>query len=130
MIERLRQPGGRLGTLSVASAITLAVIGILGMLLMLFALTSDANIWSDRDSDKVIALVLFAITAAGAAGFVLEDRWPWLGAALSVLGGLALALVLAWTLVAVVIGLGAAVVAVLRARALHGGAGHVARPTT
>jgi hypothetical protein len=30
----------------------------------------------------------FAITAAGAAGFtLLEDRWPWPGAALSVLGG-------------------------------------------
>ena len=48
----------------------------------------------------------------------------------SVLGGLALALVLAWTLVAVVVGLGAAVVAVLRARALHGGQSHVARPTS
>jgi hypothetical protein len=97
---------------------------------MLVALPSDSDFWSDRDSDKVAALVLFAITAAGAAGFVIEDRWPWLGADLSVLGGLALAVVLVWTLVAVVIGLGAAVVAVLRARALHGGPGHVARPTT
>ena len=126
MIERLRQPGGRLGTLSLASAITLAVIGILGMLAMLVALPSESDFWSDQDSDKVAALVLFAITAAGAAGFVLEDRWPWLGAALSVLGGLALAVVLVWTLVAVVVGLGAAVVAVLRARALHGGQSHVA----
>jgi hypothetical protein len=130
MIERLRQPGGRLGTLSLASAITLAVIGILGMLAMLVALPSESDFWSDQDSDKVAALVLFAITTAGAAGFVLEDRWPWLGAALSVLGGLALALVLAWTLVAVVVGLGAAVVAVLRARALHGGQSHMASPTT
>ena len=97
---------------------------------MLVALPSDSDFWSDRDSDKVAALVLFAITAAGAAGFVIEDRWPWLGADLSVLGGLALAVVLVWTLVAVVIGLGAAVVAVLRARALHGGPGHVARSTT
>jgi len=130
MIERLRQPRGRLGTLSLTSAITLAVIGSLGVLAMLVALPSDSDFWSDRDSDKVAALVLFAITAAGAAGFVIEDRWPWLGADLSVLGGLALAVVLVWTLVAVVIGLGAAVVAVLRARALHGGPGHVARPTT
>lgn len=130
MIERLRQPGGMLGTLSLISAITLAVIGVLGVLAMLVALLSGSDFWSDKDSDKVGALVFFAITAVGAAGFVLEDRWPWLGAALSVLGGLALALVLVWTLVAVVVGLGAAVVAVLRARALHGGPSHVARPTT
>jgi hypothetical protein len=69
---------------------------------MLVALPTDSDFWSDKDSDKVGALVLFAITAAGAAGFVLEDRMPWLGAALSVLGGLALAFVLVWTLVAVV----------------------------
>jgi hypothetical protein len=130
MIDRLRQPGGTLGTLSLISAIALAVIGILGVLAMLVALPSDSDFWSDKDSDKIGALVFFAITAAGAAGFVLEDRWPWVGAALSVLGGLALALVLVWTVLAVVIGLGAAVVAVLRARALHAGPSQMPRATT
>ena len=130
MLERLRQPGGRLGTLSVTSALALAVIGIAGMVAMLVGLVSGSDFWSDNDSDMVAALVLFALTAAGAVGFVLEDRWPWAGAALSVVGGLALAAVLVWTVVMVVIGIGAAVVAVLRARALHAGPTHLATPTS
>ncbi len=130
MIERLRQPGGTLGTLSLISALTLGAIGIVGVLALLVALVSGSDIWSDSTSDQVIALVLFALVVAGAVGFLVEDRAPWLGAALSVVGGLALALVLVWTFVAVVVGLGIAVVAVLRARALHAGPTHVAKPTT
>ena len=130
MLERLRQPGGRLGTLSVTSALALGILGIGGVLTMLIGLVSGSDFWSDNNSDMVIALVLFALTAAGAVGFVIEDRWPWAGAALSVVGGLALAVVLVWTVVAVVIGLGAAVVAVMRARALHAGPTHLATPTS
>jgi hypothetical protein len=130
MLERVRQPGGRLGKFSETSAVALGVIGIAGVLAMLAGLVSGSDFWSDNSSDMVIALVLFALTAAGAVGFVLEDRWPWAGAALSVVGGLALAAVLVWTVVAVIIGLGAAVVAVLRARALHGGPNHAATPTS
>jgi hypothetical protein len=52
------------------------------------------------------------------------------GAALSVIGGLAVAVVLVWTVVMVVIGVGAAVVAVLRARALHAGPSRLATPTS
>lgn len=121
MIERLRQPGGTLGTLSLVSALLLGAIGIAGVITMLVALVTGSDFWSDKNSDVVISMVFFAVTALGGLGFLIEDRSPWTGAALSVLGGLALALLLYWTVLAIVIGLGTAVVAVLRARVMHAG---------
>lgn len=129
MIDRLRQPGGRLGTLSLVSALLLGAIGIAGVITMLVTLVSGSDWWSDKDSDLVIAAVFFAITALGGLGFLIEDRSPWTGAAMSVLGGLALAMVLFWTGLAIVIGLGAAVVALMRARVMHAGRGQAVTPS-
>ena len=128
MIERLRKPGGTLGNLSLSSAAVLAIFGAAGVLAMLVSLIAGSDFWSDKDSDKVIALVLFALSFAGAVGFLIMDRLPWVGAALAVIGGLALGMVLVWTLVAIVVGLGAAVVGVIRARELHHGSTTAARP--
>ena len=121
MWERLRQPGGTLGGLSLASAVTLAVVGIAGVVALLISLATGSDFWSDSTGDKVIGLVFFTLTAAGAVGFYVMDRSPWGGAAVAIIGGLALALVLFWALVPVVVGVGAAVVAVMRARTMgHG----------
>jgi hypothetical protein len=119
MIERLRQPGGTLGTLSLVSAALLALIGIVGAIAMLVSIAADSDFWSDNNSDKVVGLVFFGLVTAGAVGFLIQDRLPWLGAALAVVGGLALALVLFWAILPILIGVGAAVVAMLRARVLH-----------
>src|SRR4029450_7872775 len=43
MLERLRQPGGRLGTLSVTSALALGILGIGGVLTMLIGLVSGSD---------------------------------------------------------------------------------------
>src|SRR6266545_7559422 len=83
--------------------------------------TPKQSFWSDTTSDVVIGLVFFVLTAAGAVGFYFMDRSPWGEAALAVIGGLALALLLFWAIVPIVVGIGAAVVAVMRARAMgHG----------
>ncbi len=128
MWERLRQPGGTLGALSLASAVTLAVVGVVGAVAMLVGLATGSDFWSDNSSDMVIGLVFFVLTAAGGVGFYVMDRSPWAGAALAVIGGLALALVLFWALVPIVIGLGAAVVAVMRARVMGHGTTTAHRP--
>ncbi len=121
MWERLRQPGGTLGGLSLASSVTLAAVGVVGTIALLVSLATGSDFWSDTTSDKVIGLVFFVLTAAGAVGFYFMDRSPWGGAALAVIGGLALALLLFWAIVPIVVGIGAAVVAVMRARAMgHG----------
>jgi len=121
MWERRRQPGGTLGGLSLVSAVTLATVGFVGAIALLVSLAVGSDFWSDTTSDKVAGLVLFVLTAAGAVGFYFMDRSPWGRAALAVIGGLALALVLFWAIVPIVVGLGAAVVAVMRARAMgHG----------
>ena len=127
MIERLRKPGGTLGNLSLASAAVLAVIGAAGAVAMVVSIIARSDFWSSSNGDKVGALVLFALSFAGAVGFLVMDRLPWVGAALAVIGGLALALVLLWTFVAIVVGLGAAVVGVMRARVLHHGSTPAAR---
>lgn len=121
MIDRLRKPGGKLGTLSLLSAFALALIGIVGAVAMLSSIALGSDFWSDKDGDKVFALVFLVLALFGAVGFLVMDRSPWLGAALSVVGGLATAVLLVWAIVPIVIGLGAAVVAVIRARALHNG---------
>lgn len=123
MWERLRSPGGSLGSLSLISAVTLGVLGALGFLALLVGLVTGADFWSDEPRDTVIGMVFFALTALGSVGFLLMDRSPWGGAALAVLGGLALALALFWAVVPIVLGLGAGAVALLRAWAMsHGGA--------
>ncbi len=121
MWERLRQPGGALGGLSLASAVALAAVGVVGAIALLVSLATGSSFWSDTSSDKVIGLVFFVLTAAGAVGFYFMDRSPWGGAALAVIGGLALALVLFWAIAPIVVGVGAAVVALLRARAISHG---------
>jgi hypothetical protein len=128
MIDRLRKPGGTLGTLSLASAITLAVVGVVGVVAMAIGLISGSDFWSDQDSDMWTAMVFFAVGAIGAYGFVIEDHYTYAGAALAVLGGLAIGAVLFWSVIAIVVGLGVAVVAVLRARALHEGETTAAKP--
>jgi len=115
----LRTPEGRLGTLSVVATYLLGIVGLIGLVSLLVALALGSNdFWSDRDSDKVFGAVLFAIMLLGAVGFVIMERSPWGGAALGVVGGLAMAFILWWTLLGLVVGLGCAVVAVMRARAL------------
>ena len=119
MLERLRAPGGTIGTLSLISATLLAVIGGLGAVAMLVSLANGSDWWSDDESDKVFGLLFFALIFLGAVGFALMPRSPWGGAALAILGGLALAFLLFWAILPILIGLGAAAVAVLRARALQ-----------
>jgi hypothetical protein len=114
----LRTPGGRLGTFSVVATYLLGIVGLLGLVSLLVALAVGSDFWSDSDNNKVSAAVMFALMALGAVGFVVMERSPWAGAALGVLGGLSMALVLWWTLLGMVVGLGCAAVAVIRARAL------------
>ena len=128
MIERLRKPGGRLGTLSLTSAAILAIVGVLGVLSLLVALIAGSDFWSDSDSDKVVGMIFFAVAFLGAVGFLIEDEYPWVGAGLAVVGGVGLAMVLFWTVLAIVVGLGVAVVAVMRARAMHHGSHTAAHP--
>lgn len=120
MLERLREPGGVLGTLSLVSAFLLVLIGAVGAVAMIVSLAADSSFWSDSSGDKFVALAFFLLTLAGGLGFVLMDRSPWAGAALAVVGGLALAFLMFWAVVPIIIGVGAATVAVLRARAMHG----------
>lgn len=117
-MHRLRQPGGRLGTATVVCAVGLAVLGIAGVIAMVIALPGDSTFWSEKDSDKVAALVCFALATLGSLGFLIMDRNRVGGAALAVVGGLAIALVLFWAVLPLVLGLAAVVVAVLRARAM------------
>jgi hypothetical protein len=118
MHERLRSPGGNLGLMSVISAYVLAFFGLLGVVTLVIALAFDKEWWSDTKSDQWFGLAFFAVVLLGAVGFVIMDRYRVLGAVLGVLGGLALATILVWAVVPVILGLGAATVAVLRARAL------------
>jgi hypothetical protein len=114
----LRTPDGRLGTFSVVATYLLGIIGLIGLVSLLIALALGSDFWSDTASNKVIGAALFAVMLLGAVGFVIMERSPWAGAALGVLGGLAMALTLWWTFLAIVVGLGCAAVAVMRARAL------------
>ena len=118
MIERLRRPGGRLGTWTVVCAVGLGLIGAVLAVLLLLRLVNGGTFWSDNDSDVVIGLACGVLGVAGAFGFVMQDRLPWPGAALAVIGGLAVALALFWAVVPALLGLAAVTVAVLQARAL------------
>jgi|SRR3954447_9540488 len=114
----LRTPDGKLGIFSVAATYLLGIVGLIGLVSVLLALALDSDFWSDRDSDKVIGAAFFGVMLLGAVGFVIMERSPWGGAALGVLGGLSMALILWWTLFGLVLGLGCAAVAVMRARVL------------
>ena len=120
MLERLREPGGTLGNLSLASAVLLAVVGAAGAISMVVSLATDSSWWSDDPGGKWIGLVFFLVTFAGAAGFALMDRNPWLGAGLAAVGGVAMGMILWWSIIAAVLGVGVVVVAAMRARAMHG----------
>lgn len=115
----LGTPHGKLGTFSVVATYLLGIVGLVGLVSLGIALALGSNdFWSDRDSDKVTGAALFAVVLLGAVGFVIMERSPWGGAALGVLGGLSMALLLWWTVLGLVLGLGCAAVAVIRARAL------------
>ncbi|HET6563096.1 MAG TPA: hypothetical protein VFG72_14580 [Marmoricola sp.] len=118
MNTSLRAPGGRLGLLSVISTYVLGFFGLLGVVTLTYALIFDTEFWSDTKSDQAFGLCFFAVVLLGAIGFVIMEQHRALGAVLGVLGGVALATILVWLLVPILLGLGAAVVAVMRARAL------------
>lgn len=99
-------------------ALALGVVGGVLAAVLLVRLVNGGTFWSDEDRDVVIGLVCGALGVVGAIGLVLQDRLPWPGAVLAVLGGLAIALALFWALVPLLLGIAAAVVAVLRARRL------------
>ena len=115
MLDRLRTPAGALGNLTVAAFLVLALVGAAGLVWLALDLLFGWESWSDSTGDIVIGLVMFGLALLGAYGFVLMERSPWGGAALAVVGGLAFALVLFWAVVPLVIGVGAAGVAVWRA---------------
>jgi hypothetical protein len=120
MIERLKKPGGQLGTLSVISTFALALIGTAGVVGLVVSLVTGADvIWFESHTDKIVGIVFFALAMMGGVGFIVMDRTPLLGASLAVVGGIAFAVVMFSSVVTVVVGLGAAVVAALRAWALH-----------
>src|SRR3954453_1449461 len=128
LMQRVRKPGGRLGALSLVSAAILGVVGLVGAVAMIVSLVGDLNFWANDNGARSGSLVFFLIMVLGAVGFVIEDEHAWAGGALGALGGAALAVILFWTLLAVVVGVGVAVVAVLRARELHQPAAPRTRP--
>lgn len=67
--------------------------------------------------DEVLLAVLGGTMIVGAAGFVIMDRRPGLGATLAVLGSVALAIVAFWTIVPIIVGSTFVIVAVMRAQA-------------
>ncbi len=118
MFTHLRQPGGTLGRLSLAAALFLGIIGVLGCVTLLFAAVVGNEWWSDTRSEQIFGAVFFALTALGAVGFEMMDRQPVAGATLAVIGSLALGTILVWTLFVPVLALGCLVVAVMRTREL------------
>jgi hypothetical protein len=116
MFTRLRQPGGVVGGLSLAAALFLGLLGILGAVSLLIAAASGADFWSDQRADQLVSAALFAVVAAGAVGFVIMDHRPWLGAAIAVVGSLLMGFLLWWAFLPLVLSLVFAVVAVVRAR--------------
>jgi hypothetical protein len=119
MLSRLRQPGGWIGGLSLAGFLVLGIIGFLGVVTLVIALVADQEWWSDQKNEQVFGLVIFALIALGAVGFLIMDRQVWLGASLAVLGSLVFAVMIFWAILPVFLGLLFAVVAVLRARELN-----------
>ncbi|MBA2738928.1 MAG: hypothetical protein H0U47_04645 [Nocardioidaceae bacterium] len=73
MFARLRQPGGVLGGLSLAAALFLGVLGVLGVVSLLIAAAAGSEFWSDERDDQLVSAVLFAVIAAGAVP--LQTSW-------------------------------------------------------
>jgi len=124
MLARLRQPGGVLGALSLTAAVLLGVVGVAGVLAMLIAAAVGSDFWADQRSIQFVSALFFAVVAAGAAGFLIMDRQPWLGAVLAVLGSLAFAFILWWAILPLVLGLVFTVVAIVRAQKFNEGLSH------
>ncbi len=124
MFTHLRSPGGTLGKLSIAAALLLGILGVLGLVTLLFAAAVGNEWWSDTRTDQLFGAAFFGLSALGAVGFEIMDRQPLPGATLAVIGSLALGTILVWTLVIPVLALGSLVVAVLRARELMHSTAH------
>jgi hypothetical protein len=118
MWERLRQPGGRLGTLSVAAALVLGVVGVVGVVTLCIAAATGSDFWADSQDAQLISAVMFGFIADGAVGFLIMDRRPWLGVVLAVFGCLVFTFILLWALVPMVLGPLFAVTAINRAKVL------------
>jgi tryptophan-rich sensory protein len=119
MLNRLRQPKGAVGILSVVATLVLALWGVFVIVAML--------IWDEKgmtQGDEVLVVVLGALMLVGAVGFVIMDRQPWLGAALAILGSIALAIIVFWTIVPIILGIVFIVVAVRRAQAFASHTAH------
>jgi hypothetical protein len=118
MIARLRQPGGRLGNLSLFAAVVLGVIGVAGVVLLCIAAAVGSDAWAEGQSANLISAVMFGFIADGAVGFLIMDRRPWLGVVLAVFGSVVFTFILLWALVPMVLGPLFAVTAINRAKAL------------
>ena len=116
MFARLHQPGGVIGGFSVAAFLVLGILGVFGVVSLVIAAAMGSEFWSDDRNEQLVSAALFAVIAAGAVGFLIMDRQPWLGAALAVVGSLLMGLILFWAILPLLLGPVFAVVAVLRAR--------------
>jgi hypothetical protein len=119
MIERLRRPGGTLGSLTVGAAAILAIVGAVGLVLALVSL-AGADIWADDAADNLISAVLFLLTLAGAYGLLIQDHQPMPGTVLAVVGGIAF-MGFFWAIVPLVLGPAIVVLAIIRMRRLEEG---------
>ena len=118
MIDRLRQPGGRLGNLSLFAAVVLGVIGVTGVVSLCVAAAVGSDFWAADQSAQLVSAVMFGFIADGAVGFWIMDRRPWLGVTLAVFGSLVFTFLLLWTLVPIVLGPLFALTAINRAKVL------------
>lgn len=112
MLNQLHQPKGAVGILSVVATFILTIWGAFAIVAMV--------IWDDEAmtrGDEVVLVVLGAIMIVGAIGFVIMARRPWLGATLAVVGSIALAIVVFWTIVPIILGITFSIVALMRAQA-------------
>jgi hypothetical protein len=121
MFDRLRQPKGALGILSVIVTLFLAITGVAGVFSTLIPPVADRLEFGD---DRWPVATLFALMIVGAIGFLIMDRRPWPGVALAILGSIATALIGSWTIVPIVVGIIFTVVAVMRAMAFDRHAAH------
>jgi len=117
MLNRLRQPKGAVGVLSVIATLYLGILGLAGLVLTLIPSV-------DFGDERWAAAVICALMILGAIGFLIMDRQPWPGAVLAILGSIAAAIPLFWTIVPIVIGIVFIVVAVMRALAFDSHAAH------
>ncbi len=124
MFTHLRQSEGTLGKLSLAAALLLGILGVLGLVTTLVGAAFSLDWWSDERSNQLFGAAFFGIALLGAIGFEMMDRQPVAGAALAVIGCLALGTILVWTALVPVLALGSLVVAVLRARELMHSTAH------